>query len=53
MERIGKLAYRDQLPAKYNRLHDVFPVSLLEKWHIAQDQKVLPLPELSEDNEEE
>ena len=51
-ERIGTQAYRIELPAQYSRLHDVFPVSLLEKWRVAKGQKVLPLPELV-DNEEE
>jgi hypothetical protein len=35
-ERIGSQAYRVHLPAKYARLHDVFPVSLLEKWSVAE-----------------
>ena len=51
-ERIGTQAYRIELPAQYSRLHDVFSVSLLEKWRVAKGQKVLPLPELI-DNEEE
>lgn len=51
-ERIGRQAYRVQLPRKYDRLHDVFPVSLLEKWGVTGEQKVLPLPDLV-DNEEE
>ena len=29
-EKIGSAAYRIALPAKYQRLHDVFPISLLE-----------------------
>jgi hypothetical protein len=41
-----------QLPVKYSRLHDVFPVSLLEKWYSGQDQKLLPLPELVDGEEE-
>jgi transposase InsO family protein len=51
-ERIGSQAYKVQLPVKYSRLHDVFPVSLLEKWYSGQDQKVLPLPELVDGEEE-
>lgn len=35
-ERIGTQAYRIELPAQYSRLHDVFPVSLLEKWRVAK-----------------
>ena len=32
LERVGKVAYRLALPAQYSRLHDVFSVSLLERW---------------------
>jgi transposase InsO family protein len=51
-ERIGRQAYRLQLPARYSRLHDVFPVSLLEKWPTAEGQTTLPLPELVDGEEE-
>ena len=32
-EVIGSQAYRLALPAQYSRLHDVFPIQLLEKYH--------------------
>lgn len=35
-ERIGKQAYRVSLPKAYERIHDVFHVSLLEPWNTAR-----------------
>jgi transposase InsO family protein len=51
--RVGSLAYRLSLPEKYSRLHDVFPVSLLEPWHprTQQDAQQMPVPDLGEDEE--
>ena len=50
MERIGKVAYRLRLPPKLARIHDVFHVSMLQKYiadpsHVLRDQPV----ELKED----
>ena len=33
VQRIGQAAYKVNLPQKYQRLHPVFHVSLLEPWH--------------------
>lgn len=51
--RVGSQAYRVQLPAKYSRLHDVFPVSLLEPWTDRRpDAEQTALPELEEELDE-
>lgn len=51
-ERIGLQAYRLWLPDKYERLHDVFPVSLLDKWNARREaDEPLSLPDLDEDEE--
>jgi hypothetical protein len=53
IERIGGQAYRLALPEKYSRLHDVFPVQLLEDYHLrGQDIDFLPMPDLEEDEDE-
>ena len=52
LERIGGQAYRLALPEEYSRLHNVFPIQLLEQFHPREDTALLPMPEL-EDNEEE
>jgi hypothetical protein len=53
LERVGQQAYRVALPTQYSRMHDVFPVSLIEPWHdrpgVADN---LPLPDLIDDEEE-
>lgn len=51
LDRVGSLAYRLCLPAKYDRLHDVFPVNLLEPWHHRDGDKPLPMPDLADDDE--
>jgi transposase InsO family protein len=51
-EVIGTQAYRLALPEQYARLHDVFPVQVLEKYYPRDGDDELPLPEL-EDNPEE
>ena len=51
LDRVGSLAYRLCLPDKYSRLHNVFPVSLLEPWNHRSGQEPLPMPNLAEDEE--
>jgi hypothetical protein len=50
-EVIGSQAYRLALPDQYSRLHDVFPIQLLEKYH-ARDDTLMPMPELEDDPDE-
>jgi hypothetical protein len=50
-EVIGSQAYRLALPNKYSRLHDVFPIQLLEEYHPRDKQETMPIPELEEDPE--
>ena len=50
-ERIGAQAYRLSLPERYGRLHDVFPIQLLEQYNKRGDEK-LTLPPLSLDDPE-
>ena len=53
LERIGGQAYRLALPNKYSRLHDVFPVQLLEDYHHREDdESLMMMPDL-EDPEDE
>jgi hypothetical protein len=52
LERIGGQAYRLALPAEYSRLHDVFPIQLLEAHHPRDPKNLLPMPELEEEQEE-
>lgn len=50
---VGKQAYRLQLPTKYDRLHNVFPVSLLEPWDTQnEDPTFLPMPDLDDTDPE-
>jgi hypothetical protein len=53
LDRVGSLAYRLALPSQYSRLHDVFPVSLLEAWHArsTEGEAQMPMPELEDDGE--
>jgi hypothetical protein len=50
LEKIGLQAYRLALPDKYSRLHNVFPISLLEPWKQRDGgQEVLPMPDLEDE----
>ena len=51
-ERIGAVAYRLALPEQYARLHDVFPVQVLEPCPKGQDQDEMLLPPLVEEPDE-
>jgi len=52
LEKIGLQAYRLALPDKYARLHNVFPVQLLEPWHNrAGEGHSMPMPDLEDDDE--
>jgi hypothetical protein len=51
LEVVGKQAYCLALPQQYGRLHNVFPISLLEPWKGKQtgnQADTLPMPELEE-----
>ena len=53
IERIGGQAYRLVLPEKYSRLHDVFPVQLLEPYRARDDNSdLLPMPDLGDPRDE-
>jgi len=52
IERIGGQAYRLALPDEYSRLHNVFPIQLLEKYRPRDDGNLLPMPELDDEQEE-
>jgi hypothetical protein len=51
LERIGSQAYRLALPEKYDRLHDVFPIQAIEEYKPRKGQKLLPMPDLEDDQE--
>ena len=51
LDKVGKQAYRLALPEQYSRLHNVFPISLLQEWHQRNDSETLPMPELEDDDE--
>ena len=51
-EVIGSQAYRLALPQQYSRLHDVFPVQLLEEYHPRDKPEMMPMPELEDDPEQ-
>ena len=48
-EVIGSQAYRLALPQQYSRLHNVFPVQLLEEYHPRDRAEMMPMPELKDD----
>ena len=53
IERVGGQAYRLALPAQYSRLHDVFPVQLLEDYQARDNSPdLLPMPELEDPQDE-
>jgi hypothetical protein len=51
-EVVGRQAYRLALPTQYSKLHDIFPIQLLEPYHPRPDEEPLPMPDLEEDPEE-
>lgn len=51
-EVIGSQAYHLALPNQYSRLHDVFPVQLLEKYSARDDRETLPMPALGDELDE-
>jgi hypothetical protein len=53
LERIGGQAYRLALPAKYSRLHNVFPVQLLENYcRREDDNNLMAMPDLEDPQDE-
>ena len=53
LERIGAQAYRLALPAKYSRLHDVFPVQLIETYRRRDDdESLMTMPDLEDPQDE-
>jgi hypothetical protein len=53
LERIGGQAYWIALPDKYLRLHNVFPIQLLEDYHQHEgNEKQSPMPDLIKEKEE-
>jgi transposase InsO family protein len=55
LQAIGKQAYRLSLPRQYDRIHNVFHVSLLEPWRkpSGTGHEFLPMPDLEDDDEYE
>jgi hypothetical protein len=51
LKRIGTQAYRLALPAKYDRLHNVFPIQFIEEYRPRKDQPSLPIPDLKDKDE--
>jgi hypothetical protein len=54
-ERIGRIAYRLILPPIYSRMHDVFPVSLMEPWKDRDENFIADpsaFPRLADEQEE-
>ena len=54
LEKIGTQAYRLALPEQYARLHNVFPIGLLEPYKSRGEnaEESLPMPELEDDENE-
>jgi hypothetical protein len=53
LQRIGGQAYRLALPDQYRRLHDVFPVQLLEDYQQRDGRdEALPMPDLEDPQDE-
>ena len=52
LERIGSQAYRLALPNKYFRLHDVFPIQLLEPYHRMDNDSLMTMPDLEDPQDE-
>ncbi len=53
LERIGGQAYRLALPDKYSRLHDVFPVQLIESYRRRDDDdSLMAMPDLEDPQDE-
>jgi hypothetical protein len=55
LQTIGEQAYRLSLPQQYDRIHNVFHVSLLEPWRKShgKDNESLPMPDLEDEDEYE
>lgn len=54
LERIGSQAYRLALPEKYSRLHNVFPIQVLEIWKTRKGstpREPLTMPSLEDEEE--
>jgi len=51
-ERIGGQAYRLALPEQYRRLHDVFPIQLIESYKERDDGELMPMPALEDPQDE-
>ena len=51
-EVIGSQVYRLALPEQYSRLHDVFPIQLLERYHLRDSDDLMPMLELEDEDEE-
>ena len=51
-ERIGGQAYRLALPEQYRRLHDVFPIQLIESYEARDGGDFMPMPALEDPQEE-
>lgn len=53
LERMGGQAYRLALPAKYSRLHDVFPVQLIESYRRRDDDNsLMAMPDLEDEQDD-
>ena len=51
LNRVGSLTYHLYLPDKYDRLYNIFPISLLKLYIYRVGQEPLPIPELENDKE--